>query len=433
MSVLSIWAGWFSVLGFLKLFSLLSRDRFEYLVTYKPSTPLAVHGRIFALLVSILLIDALWFAASVSIFGPAGTSVVLLMTFECLTLFLSTVQTVIKYVVHLIDLVRKDEFWELRGSYTFYAEFLTESLILVATIGHYIHILYLHGLSFTLIHVVLFLHMRLAFQGLRIKIAAWSRYRQMNADLNTRYPSVSADELAQYNDSCAICLTHLSASAKKLPCGHIFHTQPLGTPPAATAAARDHQPGSGSEYLMGQFHHGDVVAGDEEHDDGAAAPHHPTTPHTAPQTQAAQFQLNTAAGGLFDWLPGFRVQVVRRPRVPLMATAPEEWVRAVQEIFPHVPSESIAADLRYTRSVDATIDNVLHNRASPPPPESPASAEPNLPTTTTTPSAPSAPSSPSLSSLSPAAGASREVDQTDDTDEVSSTRRRDAFTQSTHE
>lgn len=30
MSVLSIWAGWFSVLGFLKLFSLLSRDRFEY-------------------------------------------------------------------------------------------------------------------------------------------------------------------------------------------------------------------------------------------------------------------------------------------------------------------------------------------------------------------------------------------------------------------
>jgi len=46
----------------------------------------------------------------------------------------------------------------------------------------------------------------------------------MNADLNTRYPSVSADELAQYNDSCAICLTHLSASAKKLPCGHIFHT-----------------------------------------------------------------------------------------------------------------------------------------------------------------------------------------------------------------
>ena len=52
------------------------------LVTYKPSTPLAVHGRIFALLVSIVLIDALWFAASVSIFGPAGTSVVLLMTFE---------------------------------------------------------------------------------------------------------------------------------------------------------------------------------------------------------------------------------------------------------------------------------------------------------------------------------------------------------------
>jgi hypothetical protein len=52
------------------------------LITYKPNTPLAVHARIFALLVSILLIDALWFAASAVIFGPSGTSVVLLMSFE---------------------------------------------------------------------------------------------------------------------------------------------------------------------------------------------------------------------------------------------------------------------------------------------------------------------------------------------------------------
>ncbi len=120
--------------------------------------------------------------------------------------------------------------------------------------------------------------------------------------------------------------------------------QPLGTPPAATAAARDHQPGvgSGSEYLMGQFHHGD-----EEHDNGAAAPHHPTIPHTAPQAQATQFQLNTAAGGLFDWLPGFRVQVVRRPRVPLMATAPEEWVR--QSALCHATNDTATHSVRVCR------------------------------------------------------------------------------------
>jgi hypothetical protein len=52
------------------------------LTTYKPNTPLPVHLRIFGLLMGILLVNVLWFLASAIIFGPAGTSVLLLMTFE---------------------------------------------------------------------------------------------------------------------------------------------------------------------------------------------------------------------------------------------------------------------------------------------------------------------------------------------------------------
>jgi hypothetical protein len=108
-------------------------------------------------------------------------------------------------------------------------------------------------------------------------------------------------------------------------------------------------------------------------------------------------------------------------------------VRAVKEIFPHIDSESIAADLRHTRSVDATIDNILHNRiplARPAPDQAPpyAPAAPTVESTIVPPLSASASSE--TTSTSPAAGASGEVDQTDEVpiDDTSLRRRGGAFT-----
>ncbi|CAG8588936.1 2281_t:CDS:2, partial [Racocetra fulgida] len=36
------------------------------------------------------------------------------------------------------------------------------------------------------------------------------------------YPNATESELNDYNDDCAICRDSM-ASAKKLPCGHMFH------------------------------------------------------------------------------------------------------------------------------------------------------------------------------------------------------------------
>jgi autocrine motility factor receptor len=64
---LVVWTAWFSILGFMRIFSLLARDRFEYvryllscsnidkLTTFNPNTSMSVHGKLLALLVSILL------------------------------------------------------------------------------------------------------------------------------------------------------------------------------------------------------------------------------------------------------------------------------------------------------------------------------------------------------------------------------------------
>lgn len=45
---LVVWATWFSLIGFLRVFSMLARDRFEYL-TFSPTTPLRTHVCNFAL------------------------------------------------------------------------------------------------------------------------------------------------------------------------------------------------------------------------------------------------------------------------------------------------------------------------------------------------------------------------------------------------
>ncbi len=53
----------------------------------------------------------------VKLFYDAGISVLLLLNFECFTIFLDTVQTLIKYAIHLLDMARTDGVWEQRGQY----------------------------------------------------------------------------------------------------------------------------------------------------------------------------------------------------------------------------------------------------------------------------------------------------------------------------
>ncbi|KAF9933840.1 hypothetical protein FBU30_004236 [Linnemannia zychae] len=213
---LLIWTAWFTILGFLRVFSMLCRDRFEYL-TVSPNIPTRVHVKILTMLTMILVSTIAWFVFCISVFR----SMLLLLSFECFTLFLDTVQTLVKYAIHLGDLSRQGP-CESRRMIQYYTEFSTDTMILVTTLGHYLHIMYLHGISFTLIDAVLFLNMRSVFNNLRKKLAGHHAYRQALKNMQALYPSATEKELADYSDDCAICRDSMT-SAKVLPCGHIFH------------------------------------------------------------------------------------------------------------------------------------------------------------------------------------------------------------------
>ncbi|KAG0377105.1 hypothetical protein BGX24_006709 [Mortierella sp. AD032] len=213
---LLIWTAWFTILGFLRVFSMLCRDRFEYL-TVTPNIPIRVHVKILTMLSMILVSTIAWFVFCISVFR----SMLLLLSFECFTLFLDTIQTLVKYVIHLGDLSRQGP-CESRRMVQYYTEFSTDTMILVTTLGHYLHIMYLHGISFTLIDAVLFLNMRSVFNNLRKKLAGHQAYRQALKNMQALYPSATEKELTDYSDDCAICRDSMT-SAKVLPCGHIFH------------------------------------------------------------------------------------------------------------------------------------------------------------------------------------------------------------------
>jgi autocrine motility factor receptor len=99
---------------------------------------------------------------------------------------------------------------------------VTDTLMLTATLAHYVQILYLHGISFTLIDAVLFLHMKTVFVHLRDKIIAYRNYRKLAENMKSSYPDVSGEILEGRDEVCPICWDKLM-SAKKLPCGHMFH------------------------------------------------------------------------------------------------------------------------------------------------------------------------------------------------------------------
>eukprot|EP01103_Thecamoeba_quadrilineata_P000676 TRINITY_DN1058_c0_g1_i2.p1 TRINITY_DN1058_c0_g1~~TRINITY_DN1058_c0_g1_i2.p1 ORF type:complete len:622 (-),score=89.93 TRINITY_DN1058_c0_g1_i2:133-1977(-) len=358
-----LWVSWFFMIGILHIFSLLCRNRFEYLITFFPNTRLSTHIRILVLLSIILVIDFFWIYFSISLFySTAGTSVILLLTFECFTLFLDTTQTVIKYGIYFIDNLYEGS-WENRGTYIFYTEIMTDSLGLLTMLGHYIQILYMSGFSITFIDLIMCYNIRKIFNNLRHKITVFRNYLTLAADLNTKFPSVTPEELEQLNDDCAICRQPMT-TAKKLPCGHIFHMSCL-------------------KSWMEHHHSCPTCRRSMITNQPQPVPPPPAQPADQPDEglRAAGdpnlFRFNFER--IFRWIPTLSVTVRRDVLIT------PETVQSLQEMFPQISPAAIMEDLARTHSPELTTENILEGRlpilaeAVVPPPQPGAPVDPQNP------------------------------------------------------
>ncbi|KAI7877438.1 hypothetical protein K492DRAFT_134009 [Lichtheimia hyalospora FSU 10163] len=207
---------WISVLGFLRIFSLLSRDRFDHLATM-PYLPVAEYRKVTVLLCIILICNLGWFTASYVLFPTSIT----FLTLEFLPVLLDTLQVMTKYFSQLLDQWREHGF-ESKRAVNYYIELITDMLVMALTLVQYLQILWSHGISFGLVDIVLFLNVRSVLRNLYRKgMVHRDRWRAMSYVRN-RYVDATPTELMMRNDDCAICREKMK-TAKKLACGHLFH------------------------------------------------------------------------------------------------------------------------------------------------------------------------------------------------------------------
>ena len=109
--------------------------------------------------------------------------------------------------------------------------FLLELCILFVTIAHFIHIWSVHGTSFGLVDGVLALHLQSSISLVGRKISERRNVHRISREINSHFPDAKDIDIRKSSangDVCCICLNSLLVGGvKKVPCGHLFHTQCL--------------------------------------------------------------------------------------------------------------------------------------------------------------------------------------------------------------
>uniref|UniRef100_A0A3Q1J490 E3 ubiquitin-protein ligase AMFR n=1 Tax=Anabas testudineus TaxID=64144 RepID=A0A3Q1J490_ANATE len=332
-----MWCLWFSALVFLHLMVQLCKDRFEYL-SFSPSTPMNSHVRVLCLLVSLLL-DCCGLAVVCGLLGaPHGMHTLSFMAAE----------------------VRVCGTWESKGTYVYYTDFIMELAMLFLDLMHHIHMLLFGNIWLSMASLVIFMQLRYLFHEVQRRVRRHKNYLRVINNMEARFAVATAEELAANDDDCAICWDTM-LTARKLPCGHLFHNsclrswleQDTSCPTCRTSLningdggqVRSQQQGGGLEDNIGPV--------------GAA-------PDARPHINQHNHFFHFDGSRIASWLPSFSVEVMHTTNILGIAQANNSQLTAmahqIHEMFPQVPSYLVMQDLQLTRSVEVTTDNILEGR-----------------------------------------------------------------------
>ncbi|XP_074468057.1 E3 ubiquitin-protein ligase AMFR-like isoform X1 [Sebastes fasciatus] len=384
-----MWCLWFSALVFLHLMVQLCKDRFEYL-SFSPSTPMNSHVRVLCLLVSLLL-DCCGLAVGCGgLLGAShGMHTFSFMAAECLLVTVRTGHVIMRYSIHLWDLNHPGT-WESKGTYVYYTDFVMELTMLFLDLMHHIHMLLFGNIWLSMASLVIFMQLRYLFHEVQRRVRRHKNYLRVINNMEARFAVATAEELATNDDDCAICWDTM-VTARKLPCGHLFHNsclrswleQDTSCPTCRTSLningdsgpARGQQQGGGLEDNIGPA----GAAPDARphinqhnhffHFDGKSVRHKSKDESGCGVTlhQAMNYKIYILTGSrIASWLPSFSVEVMHTTNILGIAQANNSQLMAmahqIQEMFPQVPSYLVMQDLQLTRSVEVTTDNILEGR-----------------------------------------------------------------------
>lgn len=361
MDEVVLWCGWFSVLGFLHLLSQLCKDRFEYL-SLSPMTSRWTHFRLLALLSVILISSSSLFVLCVFVGLQAGLNTFAFMVAECALVTVRTLYIITRYFIHLWD-INHEGVWEKRTSYVYYSELIFELTALIVDFIHHLHMLLWGNIFLSMASLVICMQLRYLFHEIRHRLKKHKNYLRVVRHMESNYPMTSPEEMENNSENCAICWDYME-SARKLPCGHFFHNSCLrswleqdSSCPTCRMSLAVHGDGSGG-----------TPTGDDNHNNllGALGRQEGEPTHTGNQTTNHFFHFDGSR--YVSWFPSFSVEVTHtnllgNRQLPAVQTSQlDNMARQVQQMFPHMPMNLIMEDLRSTRAVELTIENILDER-----------------------------------------------------------------------
>ena len=148
-----------------------------------------------------------------------GPSMAILFANEYALTMVSLIGSAIRFTLNCIDTLNPEEPFEQRSTVIFYLDFFVDLFKLLIYTAFFAVVMAYYGLP---IHIIRDLYVTVISFTKRVKDMV--KYHQIMSTLQTRYPDVTADELATCNDpTCIICREEMTASVKRLPCGHFFH------------------------------------------------------------------------------------------------------------------------------------------------------------------------------------------------------------------
>jgi E3 ubiquitin-protein ligase synoviolin len=209
----------FTALLFFKAFHWLARARVEH-IEQTDTQSLPAHVRLVGLLLVLLFCDISIVNACILVLAEHRPSVLILFAFEFAILGVAAGGTLARYILHLADM-RVDGAWQGKHSCLFFLEFTTEVLRFFFYLVFFGIIFLYYGMP---LHIVRDLWV--SYSTLRRRLQTYTRYRQLTANMNERFPSATEAELDNCERTCIICRDGME-EGKKLPCGHIFHFQCL--------------------------------------------------------------------------------------------------------------------------------------------------------------------------------------------------------------
>jgi len=207
----------FTILLFLKSFHWLAEDRVDYMER-SPSISMLFHVRVISLAALLSIIDVNFIVHAYQSTLSKGASVQLVFGFEYAILLTIIANTLLKYLLHSIDLYSENP-WENKAVFMLYTELI---IGLVKVI--------LYGL-FIVIMVRIYTLPLFAVRPMYLTARAFKKAfndvilsRRAIHNMNTWYPDATPEELENTDNVCIICREEMVAnSTKKLPCNHIFH------------------------------------------------------------------------------------------------------------------------------------------------------------------------------------------------------------------